>query len=164
MLVSSLAAAAGKIGPLRGLFVGDGPELGELTAQIAQHGLSERVRLTGYRDDARRLIQCLDLFVLSSLSEGTSMALLEAMAAGVPAAVTEVGGNPEVVLRGETGWTVPSNSIEALTLAIIDAAQNPARRVRLAEAARRRFKQQFSWERMIEAYRQCYGELLATRL
>ena len=163
LLVSSLAAAAGRIGPLRGLFVGDGPELGELTTRIARHGLSQRVRLTGYRDDARRLVQCLDLFVLSSLSEGTSVALLEAMAAGVPVAVTEVGGNPEVVLKGETGWTVPSDSIEALTLAIMDAAQNPAQRERLAQAGRQRFNQRFSWEQMIEAYRQCYGELLATR-
>jgi L-malate glycosyltransferase len=162
MLVASLAAAAPRIGVLRGLFVGDGPELSELAAQIARHGLSQRVRLTGYRSDARRLVQCLDLFVLSSLSEGTSMALLEAMAAGVPVAVTEVGGNPEVVLKDETGWTVPSDSIEALTVAIIEAAQNPAQRDRLGLAGQQRFKQQFSWARMIDAYHQCYRELLAT--
>jgi L-malate glycosyltransferase len=164
MLVSSLAAAAGQIGALRGLFVGDGPELGELTARIAGHGLSQRVRLTGYRNDARRLVQCLDLFVLSSWSEGTSLALLEAMAAGVPVAVTEVGGNPEVVLRGSTGWTVPSNRHEALTAAIIEAARNPAQRKRLALAGQQRFEQQFSWSGMIQAYRRCYSELLAMRL
>lgn len=162
MLVSSLAAAAQQIATVRGLLVGDGSELSELTAHIARHGLSQRVRLTGFRSDARRLVQCLDLFVLSSVSEGTSVALLEAMAAGVPVATTEVGGNPEVVLRGKTGWLVPSNSIEALARTIIDAAVDPAQRNRFALAGQQRFKEQFSWARMIESYRQCYNQLLAT--
>jgi glycosyltransferase involved in cell wall biosynthesis len=164
MLVSSFAAAARQIRALRGLFVGDGPEFSELTAQIARHGLSQQVRLTGFRSDVRRLVQCIDLFVLSSLSEGTSMALLEAMAAGVPVVVTEVGGNLEVVLKGATGWTVPSNSHEALTAAIMDAARSPAQRKRLALAGQQRFRQQFSWDGMMKAYRQCYSDLLATRL
>ena len=70
--------------------------------------------MPGHRDDARQLIQCMDLFVLSSFSEGTSMALLEAMAGGVPVAVTAVGGNPEVVLSDHTGWVVPSDSVRDL--------------------------------------------------
>ena len=70
--------------------------------------------MPGHRDDARHLIQCMDLFVLSSFSEGTSMALLEAIAAEVPVAVTAVGGNPEVVLGGRTGWVVGSDSVQGL--------------------------------------------------
>jgi glycosyltransferase involved in cell wall biosynthesis len=164
MLVASLGGAARQIGTLRALFVGDGTEFDELKGQLARVGLSERVRLTGYRSDARRLVQCLDLFVLSSLSEGTSIALLEAMAAGVAVAVTEVGGNPEIVVNGATGWTIPSGSIEALTAVILDAAQNPAERDRLARAGQQRFSEHFSWARMIDAYRERYVELLAQRV
>lgn len=163
MLVASLAAAAQQLGTLRGLLVGDGIVFNELKAQIAAVGMSDRVRFTGYRSDATQLVQCLDLFVLSSLSEGTSMALLEAMAAGVAVAVTEVGGNPEIVVQGATGWTVPSGSIEALTAVILDAAQNEARRKRLAQAGQQRFTEQFSWVRMIEAYRERYAELLSKK-
>jgi glycosyltransferase involved in cell wall biosynthesis len=163
MLVSGLAAAAQQMSTLRGLFVGDGIVFNELKAQIAAAGMSERVCLTGYRSDAAQLVQCLDLFVLCSLSEGTSMALLEAMAAGVAVAVTEVGGNPEIVVKGATGWTVPSSSIEALTAVILDAAANQARRNRLAQAGQQRFEEQFSWARMIDAYRERYAELLVKR-
>jgi L-malate glycosyltransferase len=164
LLVSSLAGAAREVEAVRGLFVGDGPQLAELKGQINRHGLSDRVHLTGFRSDVRSLVQSLDLFVLSSLSEGTSIALLEAMAAGIPAAVTEVGGNTEVVLKDATGWTVPSNSPEALTAAIVDAARNADRRKRLALAGQQRFEQQFSWAGMVEAYRQCYRALLTKRL
>jgi glycosyltransferase involved in cell wall biosynthesis len=161
MLVSSLAAAARHLGALRGLLVGDGAEFGKLTAHLARAGLSEQVRLTGYRSDVTRLVQCLDLFVLSSLSEGTSMALLEAMAAGVAVVVTEVGGNPEIVVKDGTGWTVPSGAVEALTAVILDAARNQVRRNRLAQAGQERFKEQFSWARMMAAFRERYAELLA---
>jgi len=68
--------------------------MGEVRRLLAAHGLEQAVRLTGFRQDARMLAQCMDLFVLSSFSEGTSMALLEAMCAEVPVAVTRVGGNP----------------------------------------------------------------------
>ena len=82
--------------------------MGSIRDLVASSGMAERIRLTGFRSDAGNLTQCMDLFVLASLSEGTSMALLEAMAADVPAAVTAVGGNPEIVLEGLTGWTVQS--------------------------------------------------------
>lgn len=164
MLVSSLASAAQRVSSLRGLIVGDGPEFAELTSQLARAGLSDRVRVTGYRSDARRLVQCLDLFVLSSLSEGTSIALLEAMAAGVAVAVTEVGGNPEIVVNGVTGWTLPSGSVETLTAVILEAAMNEMQRARFAQAGRQRFEDQFSWARMVTAYRERYSELLAKRV
>jgi len=102
----------------------------------------------------------MDLFVLSSFSEGTSMALLEAMMAGVPVAVTRVGGNPEIVVDGESGWVVPSNSVDALTAAIVESAGNTQKRQRIAEAGKRRFESQFAFDRMIESYRKQYRTLL----
>jgi L-malate glycosyltransferase len=161
MLVSSLAAAGREVESIRGLLVGHGPVFPDIERQIVSEGLQHRLQLTGYRSDARNLAQCMDLFVLSSLSEGTSMALLEAMAASVPVAVTEVGGNPEIVTNGVTGWTVPSGSVPALTAVLIEAARDADKRRRLAEAGQRRFAEQFSMDGMMRAYRDCYRELLA---
>ena len=89
------------------------------------------------------------------------MALLEAMAAGVPVAVTAVGGNPEIVSRDETGWVVPSDDAPALAGALRQALQEPATRARFAAAGRRRFEEHFIFNRMIDHYRNLYRELLA---
>jgi L-malate glycosyltransferase len=160
MLVASLETAGEQAGALRGLLVGDGPVFGEIGSLVRQGPMRDRIQLTGYRSDARRLAQCLDLFVLSSFSEGTSMALLEAMAAGVPVAVTEVGGNPEIVRNGETGWTVPSGSTDALARVIGEAMSDSTKRNRLADAGRLRFEEKFAMDRMIGNYRERYRQLL----
>lgn len=159
MLVGGLARAAARNDAIRGLLVGDGPVFADIQFRAREAGLSERVRLTGYRDDARQLIQCMDLFVLSSYSEGTSMALLEAMAAGIPVVVTGVGGNPEVVTGGETGWVVASGTVEELTAAILEAASDAPKRTRLAEGGRRRFEARYAFDRMIGNYRALYQSL-----
>lgn len=163
MLIESFAQARARVPTLRGLLVGDGPERGRVQQMLERAGLTERVQLTGYRADARALVQCMDLFVLSSLSEGTSMALLEAMAAGVPSAVTRVGGNPEIVMGGRTGWVVESGAVNELAEAICDAALDAVKRQRFAAAARQRFAERFEFNRMISAYAQHYRELLGDR-
>jgi sugar transferase (PEP-CTERM/EpsH1 system associated) len=161
MLVRSLAEAAKQDPRVRGLLVGDGPEMARIRALVAELGLGERILLTGYRDDARQLAQSMDLFVLSSFSEGTSMALLEAMSAGVPVAVTAVGGNPEIVTAGETGWVVASDDVGALTQAVGEAVRDEATREQRAEAGRRRFEERFLFARMLDHYRDLYREMLA---
>jgi glycosyltransferase involved in cell wall biosynthesis len=161
MLVASLALAAQRIESVRGLIIGDGRAFGEVRKAVDDAGLSDRVRLTGYRNDARKLTQCLDLFVLASFSEGTSIALLEAMAGGVAAAVTAVGGNPEIVVHGESGWTVPSGCVASLAAVIVEAANDARKRREFALAGRRRFQEHFSTAGMLEAYRRQYRELLS---
>lgn len=159
MLVSSIAESAPELPSVRGLLVGDGPAWPAIRRQVDAAGLAERVRLTGHREDARALVQCLDLFVLGSFSEGTSMALLEAMAAGIPVAVTDVGGNPEIVRDGATGWVIPSGDGTALVDVVRQAASDPALCRRFAEAGRQRYLQQFSLSAMLEAYRRIYAQL-----
>lgn len=163
LLVGSLARAGEREASLRGLLVGDGPLLSDIRLLVEQSGLSGRVQSIGFREDARKVIQCMDLFVLSSFSEGTSMALLEAMAAGIPVAVTDVGGNPEIVISGETGWVVPTNSVEALTGAILEAIKDDQKRARFAAAGKLRFEERFAFDRMIANYRLRYRELLSIR-
>jgi len=161
MLARCLAKASERQARIHGLLVGDGPQLAPVRALIAEIGLAERVRLTGFRSDARTLVQCLDLFVLSSLSEGTSMALLEAVAAGVPVAVTAVGGNPEIVLDGRTGWVVPSQDEGAMTAAILEAAGDAELCRERALEGRKRLMEHFDFGAMICAYVQLYQALLA---
>jgi glycosyltransferase involved in cell wall biosynthesis len=161
MLVQSVNQASKFLPSLRALLVGDGPAFGETEGLIGQLGLTEKVVLTGHREDARDLIPCFDLFVLSSFSEGTSMALLEAMASGVPVAVTNVGGNPEIVLDGRTGWVVPSDCADIMANTIIEAAGNPTKRCDFGLAGKRRFEKHFTFANMIENYRKIYGKILA---
>jgi L-malate glycosyltransferase len=157
--VGSLTQAAREVPRLRGLLVGEGPVMSEVRQLIDATSSSDRVKLTGYRSDARDLVQAMDLFVLSSFSEGTSMALLEAMAAGVAVAVTDVGGNPEVVQREQTGWIVASDDREALTVALLEAVRNPQKRQAFADAGRHRFETQFAMRSMIARYRDEYRRL-----
>jgi glycosyltransferase involved in cell wall biosynthesis len=159
MLIDALSGAMVRHGNVRGLLVGDGPEFARITARIREQGLEHRMVLTGYRADARRLTQVMDLFVLSSLSEGTSMALLEALAAGVPVAVTRVGGNPEVVGEGQ-GWLVASGAVPQLAQAICEAVEDPARRSEFAAAGRQRFQTRFTFAGMIDRYREIYERMM----
>ncbi|MCD6733538.1 MAG: glycosyltransferase [Burkholderiaceae bacterium] len=159
MLVSAFEKVAKAQPRLRLLLVGDGPERTAIARRIDEAGLGGRAILTGHRDDARQLAQCLDLFVLASFSEGTSMALLEAMAAAVPVAVTRVGGNPEIVVDGQTGWVVPSDDVEALAAVLHQALARPDQGRKYGEAGRRRFEQRFTFAGMIEAYRSIYAGL-----
>lgn len=160
MLVSAFAQAGLGNDRFKCLLVGDGPERAKIEAQVAAAGLGRQVVFTGHRDDARTLVQCLDLFALSSFSEGTSMALLEAMAVAVPVVVTSVGGNPEIVLRDATGWVIESDDQAALTSAIRQAQTDPALRRERALAGQRRFTESFSFDSMIDRYRSLYSALL----
>lgn len=160
MLVRGIGEAARVEARVRGLLIGDGEQLTAIRNLVDGLDLADRVRFTGFRPDARKLIQCLDLFVLSSFSEGTSLALLEAIAAGVPVAVTGVGGNPEIVVAGETGWVVPSGAVAALAAVILEAARDKALRTRFSVAGRQRFDECFAFAEMISSYRKLYGGLI----
>jgi len=92
--------------------------------------------------------------------EGLSNSLLESMAAAVPVVATTVGGNPEVVVDGETGLLVPPRNAAALAEAICRVLRTPGLRNTLGQAGRRRVLEHFSNERMIRNVERLYGELL----
>lgn len=96
------------------LVAGEGPLRGELEAQASRLGIAARVRFLGVRRDRETLYAAMDLFVLPSLWEGLSLALIEAMGAGRPLVATDVGGNPEVVSHGQTGLIVSPRDRAAL--------------------------------------------------
>lgn len=143
--------------------VGDGPDRAPLTALAGQLGLADCVRFLGYRSDVSALLGAAGFFVLSSRSEGISLTLLEAMAAGLPVVATEVGGNREVVVPGQTGLLVPERSPGALAGAMLALVRDPEQARRLGAAGRRRVEDQFSLPRMVAQYECLYLSLLAGR-
>jgi glycosyltransferase involved in cell wall biosynthesis len=122
---------------LRFAAAGQGPQEAELEALHDRLGLGDRFRLLGYVPDAARLIAAADLFVLASVHEGLPVAVMEALALGVPVVATRVGGLPELIEPGESGLLVEPGDPDALAEAI-RAAVEPATRARLAAGARRR--------------------------
>jgi sugar transferase (PEP-CTERM/EpsH1 system associated) len=141
--------------------VGDGPSRPELEAERLALGLADHVRFLGYRDCVGPFLAAADFFVLSSVSEGVSLALLEAMACGLPAVATDVGGNREVVVPGETGYLVPAGSPAALADAMHALHADAAALDRMGRAARRRVEGAFNLNRVVAQYEGMYLEGLA---
>ncbi len=134
------------------LIVGDGPERRHLEDLSRARNLSESVLFTGHRSDARELLPALDLYVNSSLTEGVSLTIVEAMASSLPVVATRVGGNPEVVLENRSGTLVPARDAGALAEALRALAGDAERRRAWGAAGRRVVEERFSFERMLELY------------
>jgi glycosyltransferase involved in cell wall biosynthesis len=135
---------------------GDGPLRSEVEQSIVRLGLSEAVRMHGAIDDVRPVLSGASFFVLASTSEGISLTLLEAMAAGLPVVATRVGGSPEVVDQGVTGVLVPARAPEALADAMLWMLRQPGQRERMGRLARRRVEDRFDIRRTVAAYEQMY--------
>ena len=138
------------------VIVGDGPLRGDLVRLAGTLGLSDRVRFLGERRDIPQLLRAFDLFVLSSVSEGMPLTVLEAMAAGVPVVATRVGGVPEAVVDRETGWLVPPGDPESMAGAVLALLADPARRAALGRRAQERACGQFDVQQMADAYARAY--------
>src|SRR5262249_40987253 len=142
-------------------FVGHGQEGKELELRAKGRRLDRDFRFLGMRRDVPSILAASDMFVLASLWEGLPLVLLEAMAAGLPAVVTAVGGNPEVIEDGVSGVLVPAGDEQALAQAISGVLDDPRRRQLMGQAARERFDRYFSLQRFIDAHEQLYEEMLA---
>jgi glycosyltransferase involved in cell wall biosynthesis len=144
------------------LLIGSGDLEVPLKEQAKRLGIEQRVRFLGLRGDIPRLLAVMDVFVLPSLSEGHSLALLEAMLAGRPVVASRVGGNAELVFEGETGILVPSKDPDALTKALHQLLDNRAMRETFGHRATRRVQQQFSARLMSDGYKRLYNDLLGS--
>lgn len=146
--------------PLRLVMIGDGPLRTAAIDIFKQSGLGDVVWLPGNRSDVAEVMRGLDLFVLPSLAEGISNTILEAMASGLPVVATSVGGNPELVIHGETGMLVPPSDPDKLALAIRDYALNPDKGKYQGMAARSRAENYFGLEIMVKNYMDLYDRSL----
>ena len=141
------------------VLVGDGPErevLGRLSREL---GIASSVRFVGFSAQVGNWLNCADLFVLSSHSEGLSNALLEAMACGLPAVATAVGGAPEVIEDGVNGLLVPADDDAALADALLRLVRDPGGAWQLGEAARQTILACYSMEAVVDRYVKLYTEL-----
>ncbi len=117
------------------------------------------MRLAGARSDIERLLPGADLFVLSSRREGLPMVILEAFACGLPVVATRVGGIPEVVEHGRTGWLVAPEDPEALAEGMAAVLGTPGTGARLGGAARETAEREHSMERVVARYSDLYRSL-----
>ncbi|MBN1977596.1 MAG: glycosyltransferase [Anaerolineae bacterium] len=145
------------------IFLGDGQMRPYLKQRRSTLNLIERVHFMGVRNDVKSWLSCFDLFVLPSLWEGISLALLEAMAAGLPVVATAVGGTPEVVVDGVTGLLVPPADPDALAQAISTLLRNPDLRRSLGQAGQRRVLEHFSMTSTVRRIIALYEALLCEK-
>jgi L-malate glycosyltransferase len=158
--VDAFAEVARRRPDARLVLVGEGPELPRIEEAIARHGLASRVRLLGLRTDVARLLRAADLFLLTSVSEGVPLTVIEAMAAGLPVVATRVGGVSEVVEDGATGLLAPPGDAAALAEKVLTLADNCGLRVQMGARGRTRAAARFSETKMLAAYEHLYEEML----
>jgi glycosyltransferase involved in cell wall biosynthesis len=144
----------------RFLIVGGGDEEAGLRAEAQRLGVADRVRFTGFQPDVTPYYRAMDISVLTSLSEGLSITLLESMAHELPVVATRVGGNPELVVHGETGFLVPARDVAAFVAHVTRLARDPALRTAFGAAGRSRVETEFTSERVARAYALAYRTLL----
>lgn len=158
--IRTLKQVIGQRPHARLVLVGEGPELAKIHELVRQNSLEKHVVLLGLRNDVARLLPAADLFLLTSISEGIPLTLIEAMSAGLPVVATRVGGVAEVVEHGETGLLAPSGDDAKLAEHVLRLAADHERRLRMGESGRRRAKEIFSESRMHASYLRLYEELL----
>lgn len=158
-LVEAVDIARKRALPVVALVVGDGPERGRLESEARSTSHGRGIHFLGHRDDARRYLQAMDIYVNSSVSEGISLTILEAMAAGLPIIATAVGGTPEIV-DDAVGRLVPSRDAGALADAIGSLAAQPEIRASLGEMARARVLERFTIDAMVNRYLDLYQAAL----
>jgi glycosyltransferase involved in cell wall biosynthesis len=139
--------------------VGDGPLRDVLEQQAAHLGVADSVHFAGYQPHPERFLQGMDMFALTSRSEGMPLAVLEAWAAGVPVVASCVGGLPEMV-SDQRGILFPPGDEVALVAALEALLADPVRARRLAEAGRTHVRAQFDVRVMAETYQRNYVQLL----
>jgi glycosyltransferase involved in cell wall biosynthesis len=155
--VRAIMSARRQDSRIRGLVAGDGPESAALRTLCA--ATDGGVAMLGQRSDTADLIKAADVVCLTSDSEALPLVVLEAMAEGRPVIATEVGGLPDAVIDGETGRLVPPGDIDGLSAALVELASDRELANRFGEAGRRRQRELFTIERMVDAHYELFLEL-----
>ncbi len=162
-LIDAVAELRQRGRPVTALIAGDGPLRMALERRAAERGVHADVQFLGHRPDVEQVLAALDVFVLSSSSEGLSNTLLEAMASGVAVVATAVGGADELIEDGRTGLLVPAGAAGPIADSIDLLAADPARRRAMAAAGRHRAETLFDHGRMIAEYTRLYTDAVRAR-
>ncbi len=149
--------------PFRVLVVGSGPDFDRDKALVSQLGIGDKVILAGFRTDTARLLAASDIYLNSSSSEAMSFAILEALGAGLPLVVTDVGGNPELVDTGRVcGFKVPYGDEAAYARAMAALLEDDALRAQFSAAAKAKARQEFDLHRLLDVIFEIYAYRLYT--
>jgi len=155
-LIRAVALAAGRVPELELWIVGSGAEREALEALTRELALSDRVRFHGQQTDTAPFFSAADAFVMSSISEGLPMSLLQSMSLGTPAILTDVDGMGEVLRLTHSGLLVPPGDPAAFAEAIVKLAHDPALQAELSSRAKEAYATRFALETMSEAYLRLY--------
>jgi glycosyltransferase involved in cell wall biosynthesis len=161
-LIDAAALVVREVPEARFLVLGEGELRAALEHQVKHLHLAQHVIFAGFRTDVLAVLKGLDLFVMSSVTEGLGTSLLDAMAASRPIVATQAGGIPEVVVHGETGLLVPPRDADALAAAVRDMLRDETKRRRMAEAGFARVRERFSVDRMVEETLGVYAAVVGT--
>jgi len=156
LLISSFATLQQKHPELILLIVGDGELRTSLEKQVNLYSMSDKVIFTGFQPNPVDYLQLMDIFLLPSLSEGTSMTLLRAMSLSKACIVTDVGGNPEIIQDKVNGLVTPSDDMNMLVAASESLINDCKLRISLGVAGRRSFEERFSIQSMLKNYQEIY--------
>lgn len=159
-LIRAVAALGNEFPSLRVEIAGSGPQRAKLAEECAHAGLGEKIRFLGWIDDIGNALSRWDVFVMPSLEEGFPIASLDAMAAGVPVIASAVGGVPELIQDGETGWLVSPRDADALASRLRLLLGDPDARVKMGAAGFRRVRDHFNATQMTAKIAHLYDELL----
>jgi len=162
-LVDAFSQVAADHSHVRLLIVGEGPELGNLQAQCERLGIVDKVHFMGFSKDVPSLLKMLDVYVQPSTFESFGIVLLEAAAARKPVIATAVGGMPEIVVLGETGFLVPVGDASELADAIRKLIDNCDQRLLMGEKGRSIVSERFLIEHTVDKYQKLYLQLSANR-
>lgn len=160
LLFEAIREAKSVVPSLRLILVGEGPYQQHLKEKRTVLGLSDYVVMTGLRHDIPDLLASFDLYVCSSDYEGISLSILEAMAEEKAVVATAVGGNSEILVHEKTGLLVKAKDKATLTEAIVELANNQAKRVVLGQQARKSVERDYNLSLVIEGYGRLYRNLL----
>ena len=161
--ISLLKANAELTGQINLVLIGEGPLKKEAIKLLEDSQLLEYAWLPGKREDIAEIMRSLDIFVLPSQAEGISNTILEAMATGLPVIATAVGGNPELIVEGETGLLVPASDPEAMADALLTLIKDKQKRQQQGENSYQRVLDKFSIQAMVNKYTDVYDSLRLKR-
>jgi glycosyltransferase involved in cell wall biosynthesis len=159
-LLDAIPAIVSEVPSARFLFLGGGAkERPALREKARALGIEHFVTFMGHRKDVLRYYEVMDISVLTSLSEGLSITLLESMSHGIPVVATNVGGNPEVVVDGRTGYLVPPKNAHSLADRIVHLLRDPGLRLRMGEEGRQRVERDFQLRDVANRYLDLYRSM-----
>ena len=144
------------------LIVGDGPDSEQLLKHSQTLGLECKVIFMGRKADIENILPLFDIYINTSLSEGTSMTILEAMACGVPVIASLVGGNPAIVREGKNGYLFPLDRTALLISRVLELLNNTRKRSEMGKEARKIIEIELSFDHMLQKYSELYINLASS--